>query len=82
MAFKEGSFGFDAAKGQHLDLMEAGIIDPTKVVRTGSKTRCRSRACYALRGDPNRDSGTKTRIAADARTVDPKEHHETYSERY
>ncbi len=30
-----GSFGFDAAKGQYVDLMEAGIIDPTKVVRIG-----------------------------------------------
>jgi chaperonin GroEL len=28
-----GAFGFDAAKGQYVDLIEAGIIDPTKVVR-------------------------------------------------
>jgi chaperonin GroEL len=28
-----GSFGFDAAKGEYVDLVEAGIIDPTKVVR-------------------------------------------------
>jgi len=28
-----GSFGFDAARGTYLDLIEAGIIDPTKVVR-------------------------------------------------
>lgn len=28
-----GSFGFDAARSQYVDLMEAGIIDPTKVVR-------------------------------------------------
>ena len=28
-----GNFGFDAAKGVYLDLMEAGIIDATKVVR-------------------------------------------------
>ena len=28
-----GSYGFDAATGQYGDLMEAGIIDPTKVVR-------------------------------------------------
>ncbi|MBM3735592.1 MAG: chaperonin GroEL [Acidobacteria bacterium] len=28
-----GNFGFDAAKGQYTDLMEAGIIDPAKVVR-------------------------------------------------
>jgi len=28
-----GSYGFDAAVGKYGDLMEAGIIDPTKVVR-------------------------------------------------
>lgn len=28
-----GSFGFDAAKSTYVDLIEAGIIDPTKVVR-------------------------------------------------
>jgi chaperonin GroEL len=28
-----GAFGFDAAKGAYVDLVEAGIIDPTKVVR-------------------------------------------------
>jgi chaperonin GroEL len=26
--------GFDAARGEYVDLVEAGIIDPTKVVRT------------------------------------------------
>lgn len=29
-----GHFGYDAARGEFVDLMEAGIIDPTKVVRT------------------------------------------------
>jgi chaperonin GroEL len=28
-----GNYGFDAAQGQYVDLVEAGIIDPTKVVR-------------------------------------------------
>jgi chaperonin GroEL len=28
-----GSFGFDAGRGCYVDLVEAGIIDPTKVVR-------------------------------------------------
>jgi len=28
-----GAFGFDAASGRYVDLVEAGIIDPTKVVR-------------------------------------------------
>jgi chaperonin GroEL len=29
----KGNYGFDAAAGQYVDLVEAGIIDPTKVVR-------------------------------------------------
>jgi chaperonin GroEL len=28
-----GAYGFDASKGAYVDLVEAGIIDPTKVVR-------------------------------------------------
>lgn len=28
-----GNFGFNAATGEYVDLMEAGIVDPTKVVR-------------------------------------------------
>jgi chaperonin GroEL len=30
-----GNFGFDAATNRYVDLVEAGIIDPTKVVRLG-----------------------------------------------
>jgi len=30
----KGSFGYDAASGQYGDLMEMGVIDPAKVVRT------------------------------------------------
>lgn len=30
-----GNFGFDAAKSEYVDLVNAGIIDPTKVVRVG-----------------------------------------------
>jgi chaperonin GroEL len=30
----EGSFGFNAATGEYLDMIEAGIIDPAKVTRT------------------------------------------------
>ena len=29
----QGAFGFDAARGVYVDLVEAGIVDPTKVVR-------------------------------------------------
>jgi chaperonin GroEL len=28
-----GAYGLDASSGQYVDLVEAGIIDPTKVVR-------------------------------------------------
>ncbi len=31
----KGAFGFDAATGSYRDLIEAGIVDPTKVVRLG-----------------------------------------------
>ena len=31
----KGSFGYNAATGTYEDLVEAGVIDPTKVVRTG-----------------------------------------------
>jgi len=30
---KKGSYGFDAERGEYRDMIEAGIIDPTKVVR-------------------------------------------------
>ena len=33
MMDSQGAFGFDAARKQYVDLVEAGIIDPTKVVR-------------------------------------------------
>ena len=29
----QGAYGFDAARNEYVDLVEAGIIDPTKVVR-------------------------------------------------
>jgi chaperonin GroEL len=35
MLGSKGSDGFDAARKQYVDLIEAGIIDPTKVVRIG-----------------------------------------------
>jgi chaperonin GroEL len=31
----KGAEGFDAARGEYVDLFEAGIVDPTKVVRVG-----------------------------------------------
>lgn len=34
MLASQGSFGFDAARKEYIDLVEAGIVDPAKVVRT------------------------------------------------
>jgi chaperonin GroEL len=33
MLAEDGDVGFDAARNEYVDLFEAGIIDPTKVVR-------------------------------------------------
>ena len=33
MVAEKGAYGFDAARKEYVDLFEAGIIDPTKVVR-------------------------------------------------
>lgn len=33
MLESQGNVGFDAATKRYVDLMEAGIVDPTKVVR-------------------------------------------------
>ena len=30
----EGNYGYNAATGEYVDMIEAGILDPTKVVRT------------------------------------------------
>ena len=30
----QGNFGFDASRKEYVDLVEAGIVDPAKVVRT------------------------------------------------
>jgi chaperonin GroEL len=33
MRDEKGNIGFDAAAGDYVDLIQAGIVDPTKVVR-------------------------------------------------
>jgi chaperonin GroEL len=35
MAGGQGNYGFDAARKEYVDLVEAGIVDPTKVIRVG-----------------------------------------------
>jgi len=37
---KKGNYGFDADRGEFVDMMKAGIIDPTKVVRTALQNAC------------------------------------------
>uniref|UniRef100_A0A1A9ZH07 Heat shock protein 60 n=1 Tax=Glossina pallidipes TaxID=7398 RepID=A0A1A9ZH07_GLOPL len=37
---KEGEYGYDALKGEYCNLIEKGIIDPTKVVRTALVDAC------------------------------------------
>ena len=34
MLSSQGNLGFDAARKEYVDLVEAGIVDPAKVVRT------------------------------------------------
>ncbi len=62
---KQANFGFDAQKEEYCDLVAAGIIDPTKVVRTalqdaaGADSSCGT-ACIA------REAGMPTAMAAAA----------------
>jgi chaperonin GroEL len=35
VATEKGNIGFDALKGEYVDMLEAGIIDPVKVTRSG-----------------------------------------------
>jgi chaperonin GroEL len=53
----KGNYGFDAARKQYVDLVEAGIIDPTKVVRIALENAvCRQRA-PPHRGDNDGTAG-------------------------
>jgi chaperonin GroEL len=57
-----GQLGFDAAKGQYVDLVEAGIVDPVKVVRLALE---------------NAVSVAGTLLLAEATLVEiPEKHHE------
>ena len=48
MLASQGNFGFDAARKEYVDLVEAGIVDPAKVVRTAWRMRLPWPACYCL----------------------------------
>ena len=55
---ESGSTGFDAATGEMVDLIEAGVIDPVKVTRRRCRTRRRSPVCCS---PPRRSSPTSPR---------------------
>jgi chaperonin GroEL len=45
LANKSVTFGFNALTREYGDMIEFGIVDPTKVTRRRCRTRCRSRPC-------------------------------------
>ena len=56
---KTGAYGFDADKGEYCDLIKAGIVDPTKVVRTALQNAASvagllitTDACVATKPEP------------------------------
>ena len=48
----KGNEGFDAARKEYVDLVEAGIIDPTKVIRIALETPSLWQACSCLPRPP------------------------------
>ena len=60
----EGSFGFNAKKLKYEDLIEAGIVDPTKVVRSALENAVSAAAmfltteCVVVEDDEDNDKGT------------------------
>ena len=57
-----GKYGFDAARGEYVDLMEAGIIDPTKVVRVALENAASVAGTLLLGGgDDDGGRGAETR---------------------
>ena len=59
----QGNFGFDAARKEYVDLVEAGIVDPTKVVRPHWKMLSRRQptaAAHRSDHDGNSEDEAKT----------------------
>jgi len=61
---KRGAYGFDADKGQYGDMIKAGIMDPTKVVRTALQNAASvagllitTDACVATKPEPKEKGG-------------------------
>ena len=61
-----GNFGFDAGRKEYVDLVEAGIIDPTKVVRVALENAVSVASTFAHRSHHDRNSGDPERSAAGA----------------
>ncbi len=59
----EGSFGFNAKTLQYEDLVAAGIVDPTKVVRSALENAASAAGmfltteCVVVDADEDKDSG-------------------------
>jgi chaperonin GroEL len=61
---KTGAYGFDADKGEYCDMIKAGIVDPTKVVRTALQNAASvagllitTDACVATKPEPKGEGG-------------------------
>jgi len=61
---KSGAYGFDADKGEYGDMLKAGIVDPTKVVRTALQNAASvagllitTDACVATKPEPKGEAG-------------------------
>ena len=69
MRTSAGNIGFDAARGIHVDLIEAGIIDPTKVVRIALENAVSGASILLL----SEAIMTEIPEPADRRTVPPEQ---------
>ena len=62
MENKNTTYGYDAQKGEFTDMIKAGIIDPTKVVRArASGRRVHRRHAHHHRGDGRREARAQER---------------------
>ncbi len=63
----KGNYGFDAARKQYVDLVEAGIVDPTKVVRIALENAVSVASVLLL------SEATMTEVEEPAKTATPRE---------
>ena len=65
MLEKAGTIGFDASRNQYVDLVETGIIDPTKVVRVALENAVSTASLMLL------TEATMTEMADEAKEARP-----------